>query len=114
LLNSWVSDPLEWVGDVFRESDTTRILLIAQGIPTKKSSLIPVPNPQQTQVTSLTRIGGNGEMQKDNHVRLDTPALNPGTVQVVLFNLDATHPPGQYLGFVYDDQRLIAYVVALR
>ena len=114
-----VNDPtLEWFGDVLRESDTTRILIVVKGIVTGKSGLIPVPNPQQTKITSLIRMGGSEEMYvsagnpANINVVLDKPST--GVVQVTLQNLNATHPPGQYLGFIYEDQRLISEVVAFR
>jgi hypothetical protein len=121
LFRSSVGDSLLWFGDILRESDASRILILVQGIGGHKSGLIPVPHPQATKITSLVRLGGNEEMRvsavnpADINVILDKPPENPGSVQVTLQNLtNANHPPGQYLGFIYEDQRLIADVVALR
>jgi hypothetical protein len=120
LFRSSVGDSLLWLGDIVRESDATRILIPVQGIGGQKSGLIPVPHPQATKITSLIRLGGNEEMKisgnpPDINVILDKPPQNPGSVQVTLQNLtNGIHPPGQYLGFIYEDQRLIADVVALR
>jgi hypothetical protein len=119
LFRSWVEDPLTWYVDVSRETVTSRVLIPAQGLATKKSAVIAVPNPVQTRITSLFRLGGNDEMKvaaanpADIHVVLDRPAT--GGVQVTLQNLTgANHPPGQYVGFIYESQVLIAEVVVLR
>lgn len=115
LLDSWIGDPLEWWGDIQRESDSTRILIPLGGQNQGKSAEIPVPHPAQTKITSLVRLGGNEAMQSGTHVLLDKPPQTAaGTVQVVIQNLGSGHPAGPYLGFIYEDQRLISTVVALR
>jgi hypothetical protein len=118
LLDSVLGDPLQWVNDVSRETATSRILIPAQGLNGPKSSLIPAKNPNQTKITPLARLGGNDQMVVGTHVDLDKPPQTaPGTVQVVLQNLNlagAVVPPGIYLGFIYEDQLLLAEVVVLR
>ena len=119
LLESWVNDPLQWVTDVARETQTTGLIINAKGLTTQKSGFIPVANPSKTKITSLTRLGGSEQMVVGTHVSLDTPPVTTaGTVVVKLDNLQtagpAAHPPGEYLGFLVEDNLPLSYIVALR
>jgi hypothetical protein len=111
---TWVRDPMEWWGDVIAEAETGVVLINAPGITTKKSEMISVINVATTEVTSLRKLGGAESMDVNVHVRLDEfPAKDE--VQVVLYDLTAgDHPSGHYLGFLIDDERIVATVVAVR
>ena len=63
----------------------------------KEVEVYSVRDPIQTQITSLSRLGGSEEMVVGTHVLLDKPpAAREGTVVVVIQGVSA-FPPGQYL-----------------
>jgi hypothetical protein len=114
VFQSLFSDPVQWYLDVTRETQDIGILLNVKGLGGKKSGFIPVRDPVQTQITSLSRLGGSEEMVVGTHVLLDKPpTAREGTVVVVIQNV-STFPPGRYLGFLFEDNLPLSYVIAMR